>query len=179
MYYSLPAQLFLLSSPPVCLSCPISPLLFITLDVRDTIEILDLTGFQASFIGSDIYWCANVSGWWGGGRQEWRAGQVEFPLISDEWFNCWCISVLKEIGDLNDQNRSSHILLQFVGFLLAKCARIRYLHCSTVRGGLCDKANQHPLSIHHSNQVYGSQSMHASNSCKALDWYDKINWLKW
>lgn len=35
-------------------------------------------------------------------------------MISDEWFNCWCISVLKEIGDLNDQNRSSHILLQVV-----------------------------------------------------------------
>lgn len=62
--------------------------------------------------------------------------------------------------------------------MLAKCACRRYLHC-TVTGSLCDKANQHPLSIHPSNLVYGSQGMHASNSCKELDWDDNIKWLKW
>lgn len=45
-----------------------------------------------------------------GGMTEMMWTGVEF----DEWFNYWCISVLKEIEDLNDPNRSSHILLQVV-----------------------------------------------------------------
>lgn len=175
MYYSLPAQLFPLACPPVCPSCS---------NLSSPLYYFRCPGYNRD---SESHWLSRILHWvryllmckckwvmgWGDNRNE------EFPLISDEWFNCWCISVLKEIGDLTDPNSSSHILLQFVGFLLAKCACTRYLHCSTLRGGLCDKANQHPLSIHHSNQVYGSQSMHASNSCKALDWDDKINWLNW
>lgn len=87
--------------------------------------------FRHPSLGQVLNRCTDVRG--GGGMTEMRWTGVEFPLILDEWFNCWCITVLKEIEDLNDPNRSSHILLQVVGFFCWLSVHVEYIYTYSKR----------------------------------------------